>query len=344
MGSLPTTGEPASGIEMVDAPAAIPAWLAARRSRTPSLDNDQPAPEPVLQTEPVSAREMELPDAEAGSAQIPVIVVDQSSTTFGQDKKTIWQRMNEATAKGAPFWVVIGVWFTQLGHQYGSAMIGAGVSMAAHAVAIVSLAVIFISGGMDNQGLNIFGVFSTSNESEMADLDLDSSLQVDPGRDAAPLEFPDLSQAVSPNAAGIDSGESLRGALNGTGTSDGAGGDGEAMQVPAVNVPSYAVSKGSFSAWTEPRDPDPGRQYIIVIQVRVPGNIKKYRASDLTGMVIGTDLYKQAIKFRSTEEFAIKDGAVQVRIPVPGAAKLVRDTIRIESRLLREKQTIQIEF
>lgn len=252
--------------------------------------------------------------------------------------------MNEAAAKGAPFWVVIGAWLAQLGHHYGSAMIGASVSMLAHAVAIVSLAVIFISGGLDNPGLNIFGAFADSNETEMADVELDSSLQVDPGTDAAPLEFPDLSQVVSPNAMGLDSGESLRGALHGTGSSDGAGGDGEAMQVPAVSVPSYAVSKGSFSAWTEPRDPEPGRQYTIVIQVRVPGNIKKYRASDLTGMVIGTDLYKQVIKFRSTEEFAIKDGAVQVRIPVPGAAKLVRDTIRIESRLLREKQTIQIEF
>ena len=193
-------------------------------------------------------------------------------------------------------------------------------------------------------GLNIFGAFSNSNETEMADVDLDSSLQVDPGNDAARLEFPDLTQAASKDSIGFDPGDSLRGALNGVGQGEGSGGDGEAMQVAAINVPSYAVTKGSFSAWTEPRDPDPGRQYFIVIQVRLPNTVKKYRASDLTGMVTGTDLYKQVIKFRTTEEFLIKEGAVQVRVPVPGAAKLVRDTIRIESRLLREKQTIQIEF
>lgn len=126
--------------------------------------------------------------------------------------------------------------------------------------------------------------------------------------------------------------------------SDGAGGEGAAMPVPAVNVPSYAVSKGSFSAWTEPRDPDPGRQYVIVIQVRLPKSIREYPGSDLTGKVIGTDLYKQDIKFKSTDKFPVKDGAAQVQIPVPGAAKLVRDTIQIESRLLGEKQTILIEF
>lgn len=118
----------------------------------------------------------------------------------------------------------------------------------------------------------------------------------------------------------------------------------EAIQDLAERVPSYAVSKGSFSAWTEPRDPVSGRQYTIVIQVRLPANIKKYRASDLTGTVTGSDLYKQVIKFKRTDDIPIKDGAALVKIPVPGAAKLVRDTISIESSLLGEKQSIQIEF
>lgn len=123
-----------------------------------------------------------------------------------------------------------------------------------------------------------------------------------------------------------------------------------ATQIPAVNVPSYAVSKGSFSVWTDPRDPLPRGTYAIVIQVRLPTNITKYRASDLTGTVTGgMDSYKQVIKFPTTYEVPIKDGAVQVKIPVPGvpgpgAAKLVQDTIQIESSLLGEKQTFLIEF
>jgi hypothetical protein len=33
-----------------------------------------------------------------------------------------------------------------------------------------------------------------------------------------------------------------------------------------------------------------------------------------------------------------------LRIRVPGADRLVRDIIRIESKLLREKQVVEIEF
>ena len=69
-----------------------------------------------------------------------------------------------------------------------------------------------------------------------------------------------------------------------------------------------------------------------------------YRGSDLSGMVTGTDGYKQAIKFNRGQAFDVQDGSVQVRIRVPGAAQLVRDSIRIESKLLREKQMIEIEF
>jgi hypothetical protein len=223
-------------------------------------------------------------------------------------------------------------------------MAGLLVSLIVHSIALTTLAVIVIGGHTVNRALDIFGVIADPNESALSDIVLDSAMPLDPGRDAAALEFPDLTQLVSDNEMSFDPGDSLRGAVGGTGKGSGEGGEGDAMSVPPVNVPKYAVTKGSFSAWTEPRDPEPGRLYVIIIQVRLPSNAKSYRGSDLTGMVIGTDLYKQAIKFRADETFPVQDGVVQIRIPVPGAAKLVRDTIRIESKLLREKQTLQIEF
>jgi len=136
----------------------------------------------------------------------------------------------------------------------------------------------------------------------------------------------------------------LNGPLNGSLNEVSRGEQGESMRLPAIGAPSYAVTKGSFSAWTEPRDPEPGKKYAIVIQVRLPANVKKYRASDLSGVVLGTDSYKQIIRFRSSDEFPINNGGVEVRVIVPGAAQLVRDTIRIQSRVLQEKQTLQIVF
>lgn len=337
-------GELADTVPAAAETTAVPAWLAARRSRV-SRDESTKAESVESESTDLSteANHASFPEEAVPPPIIIEIETAPVSTSLAR-KVSLWQHVKETAQRGAPFWVLVGTWLGQLGQYYGSAMIGASVSVVAHAVLIVSLAVLMIGGASENSALSIFGVFSKTNESELADVELDSSLKVDPGKDAAALEFPDLTQVSTEVVAGFEPGDSLRGVVNGTGQGDGSGGDGDAMPVPTVNVPSYAVTKGSFSAWTDPRDPNPGKLYFIVIQVRLPVGVKKYRASDLTGMVVGTDLYKQVIKFRSTEEFPIKEGGVQVRIPVPGAAKLVRDTIRIESRLLREKQTIQIEF
>ena len=222
-------------------------------------------------------------------------------------------------------------------------MAGVLVSFLVHAVAVSVLAVLVIGGPKLHRALDIFGVLSDPNDN-LSDIELDSAMPFDPGQDAAPLEFPDMVQLASPESSAFDPGDSIRGAVGGKGRGSGEGGEGESMAVPAVNIPKYAVTKGSFSAWTDPRDPIPGISYEIVIQFRLPANVKTYRGSDLSGMVTGTDGYKQAIKFNRGQTFDVKDGSVQVRIRVPGAGQLVRDTIRIESKLLREKQMIEIEF
>jgi hypothetical protein len=149
----------------------------------------------------------------------------------------------------------------------------------------------------------------------------------------------------------FDANSKLRAGSGGSGKGNGSGdgiGDGDGTgtgnMVGPIGVPKYAVTKGSYSVWTDPKDPEPGISYQIVIQFRLPRNVETYRGSDLSGMVIGTDGYKQAIRFSRTESFPVHDGSVQVRIRVPGADRLIRDTIRVESKLLREKQVIEIEF
>ncbi len=124
------------------------------------------------------------------------------------------------------------------------------------------------------------------------------------------------------------------------------------------------VSAGSFTAWTVPKDPAPGEDYKIVIMIRVPEKHRRYRVSDLSGSVTGTDGFSLEVPFgkfrnrygtriqRSTElvfpsrrdSARVIDGKVQIVIDVPGATRLVEDTIELKSRMLKEDQTLKIEF
>ncbi|MCA9019589.1 MAG: hypothetical protein KDA74_05575, partial [Planctomycetaceae bacterium] len=86
----------------------------------------------------------------------------------------------------------------------------------------------------------------------------------------------------------------------GTGDSEGDGsgeGGGEFKLKPMGN----AVTAGSFTAWTVPKDPDLNEDYLIIIQVKLPVSYKstRYRASDLSGLVLGTDDHRQAIPWDS---------------------------------------------
>jgi hypothetical protein len=124
-----------------------------------------------------------------------------------------------------------------------------------------------------------------------------------------------------------------------------------------------AVTKGSFTAWTEPSQPAPGQNYLIIIQIRLPDDVSRYRLSDLGGEIRGTDRYRQSIPFdkdkpmasgvstadglrpvRQSESVSVVDNKVQLAIRVPGASRLVRDTIRIRSKRLREEQELILVF
>ena len=150
----------------------------------------------------------------------------------------------------------------------------------------------------------------------------------------------------------------------GTGTdedSDGLGdADGFLFKMPTGG---RAVRQGSFSAWTVPADPLPREEYVIVIRIKVPSGTKTFRLSDITGNVIGTDDFVLRIPFdpkhsgatttersgkiaavKPTDFLKIVDEHVQIMVKIPGAAGLVRDTIEVRSKLLREEQRLQIVF
>lgn len=134
--------------------------------------------------------------------------------------------------------------------------------------------------------------------------------------------------------------------------------------------PKNAVRKGSFTAWTipipqrvgekpEPGDsPRPGQPYYIVIQIKVPEARRTYKVNDLSGKIIGTDGYQQLIPAQAFVQekngrltrakigrmLPIIDGVVQILIQVPGAEALVKDTVSVNSRSLKEQQTLELIF
>lgn len=373
MADMPrSTGHAPSG-GVVDATSSdestVPAWLAARRARVPTAV--EPEPESELEVEFAAAPEAD--EASVASPAVPPLPVADAIVTPAIDQVADSPFLLTAPAPKASNSKPVPVIFPAAVRPKGplplvaahtleedppednsfkgrmlrwarsSVMAGILFSLLVHTVIMSVLAVLVMGGASLHPGLDLFGVMADTNA--VSDLELDSAMSIDPGQEAAALEFPDMSKFISTEQAEFNPSTSLKGSIGGAGTGNGTGdGEGAGMSVGALNIPKYAVTKGSFSAWTDPKDPEPGFSYQIVIQFRLPANVKVYRGSDLTGMVIGTDGYKQAIRLSKNETFTVQDGSVQIRQVVPGAAKLVRDTIRVESKLLREKQVIEIEF
>jgi hypothetical protein len=137
-------------------------------------------------------------------------------------------------------------------------------------------------------------------------------------------------------------------------------GDTQFFRVPESGL---AVTRGSFTAWTDPAQPRPGDFYQIIIEMRLPDRLNRYRLTDLSGRVVGTDGYSQRLPFdaRKANAARVTGGAepktvkrntvvelignkLQLAIKVPGARRLVKDTIYIKSRRLREEQEITLVF
>ncbi|MEP3479167.1 MAG: hypothetical protein ABJZ55_07975 [Fuerstiella sp.] len=151
-------------------------------------------------------------------------------------------------------------------------------------------------------------------------------------------------------------------AVNATGVGGEANDDSFKFRVPTSG---FAVTKGSFTAWTVPEVPEPGQTYRIVIQVKLPDKVETYRLSDLIGKVTGTDGYVQGIPYDRDKRFAVsytdadkkeviiesrteridvRNNKIQLVVIVPGARRMVKDTIKIKSKRLREDHEITLVF
>ncbi len=303
----------------VDPNAEVPAWLAARRERPAEVAT---ASEEKSPAGPAQSLTPPIPPISKRKVPKPIITV---SAVPAEVPSTMHGRMKR--------------WISNQG------MIGIGVSLLVHTLALLILAFLFVGQARKLDEVSLWGTAGNSDEVSDTVIETDMPGDIDAG-ESAPLQMTNVSEALdSIGPHGIVA-ESMRvgGLGGGNGHGQGESGDGSGMGVAGPKVPGHAQTKGSFSAWPDPRDPKPGEDYFIVIQIRLPKNITKYRGSDVSGNVIGTDGYRQAIRFKTNETLDVEEGAVRMRIFVPGAARLIRDTVRVESKILKEKQTFEIEF
>ena len=128
-------------------------------------------------------------------------------------------------------------------------------------------------------------------------------------------------------------------------------------------MPDNAITKGSFTAWADPKAPTPGQPYWIFIELKLPSDVTTYLATDISGRLTGSDGYSRGVGRDSKgptdglplpaginpsaipqDKFEFFGSIAKIGIWVPGAAELVHDIITIRSDLLKESQTIAITF
>lgn len=262
------------------------------------------------------------PDASAANGASPapppppLVVVDESH------RSRLWKR------------IVLAVSMVNLGW-------GVITSGVLHGIAMVVLGVMVFHHQTDGR-FQIDGAFDGPPEEAI----LDSKMELEVGGPTAKLEFVAATDATGDLDTLATVSDHIAGAINGTqdGTGDGGEGNGVNSLSSLMTAPAKAITRGSFTVWTKPEDPVPGLPYYIIIQVKLPTEVKGYRLRDLRGFVRGTDGFQKPIAFKSTDRRAVVDGLVQVQIFIPGAQQLVRDTINVRSDLLKEEQTIEIVF
>ncbi|MCA9068342.1 MAG: hypothetical protein KDA84_05435 [Planctomycetaceae bacterium] len=214
-------------------------------------------------------------------------------------------------------------------HEGGGA--GFGVSVLVHAVLLLTLSLLILHQPEDEELITTVGQSEAPDLASIKDVDLDVDLKPEiqeqiknPEFEPQPLSMPNLgigslaSSLDSPNAGGLD-----------------------------FKIPSQAVTKGSFTVWTEPEDPKPREDYWIMIKIKLKNDLRKYPRRDLMGKVMGTDGYEKNFggPTESGYEQVNKSMVIMKACKIPGALQeLVKDTITVHSKMLNEKQTIELVF
>ncbi len=136
---------------------------------------------------------------------------------------------------------------------------------------------------------------------------------------------------------------------SGRGGGGGLSGQSATFSADGVNIPPSAVSKGSFTIWAEPENPEPLESYTIYTRVKLPKGPHSYDIGDLSGSLMGTDGFAIPLGGRdsaySTLAFSPKRHSATMMTEVPGAKTSgIKDTIIIKSKLLKEEQQIELVF
>jgi hypothetical protein len=232
---------------------------------------------------------------------------------------------------------------------------GYGISLLFHFIVLIALSLIIYSTMDENEAISM-----TLSDADGLLTDLEETVMLETAPAGGAEQFAELKPVAledSPQSeASIDI-PSMMGKGEGDGGSDD---DGFAFRMPTGGG---VTKKGSFSAWTVPKDPKPGQDYQIVIRIKLSKSSRKYRVDDLSGTVIGTDGYNLVIPFdrrkldktkaekngkllpvKPGEYLKIVNNHVQLVVDIPGAAGLVKDTIEVRSKKLKENQKLVIEF
>jgi hypothetical protein len=242
-----------------------------------------------------------------------------------------------------------------------NATCGYGVSVIFHMIMLGAMSAIVYHINDDNQSIS-----TTITEVDAMPIEFTEimDLTVEPAG-SSENQLPQLTKIPITNADAEIS-ASLLDSTAGNAGNNGEGGDTDEGFGFMFSMPEggKVVSKGSFSAWTVPEDPEPRKDYMIVIRIKLPEKTRLYRISDLSGKVEGSDDYVQHLPFdperkdldarsevggqitrlRSSSRLRVIKNHVQLMIPVKGGDTLVRDTIHVRSRMLDEDQKLEIEF
>ena len=242
-----------------------------------------------------------------------------------------------------------------------TASCGYGVSFIFHTVLLVGLSAIVYSSMDDNQSITTIITDADAMPIEFTEI---MDVTVEPAG-SSENQLPQLTKIPITNAEAEISSSLLDSTASNAGN-NGEGGDTDEGFGFMFSMPQggKVVSRGSFSAWTVPEDPEPRKDYMIVIRVKLPEKTKLYRISDLSGKVEGSDFYEQylpfdpnrkdlaarselggqIVKLRTSSRLRVIKNHVQIMIPVKGGDQQIRDTIHIKSRMLKEEQKLEIEF